>query len=107
MSYKVIRGKFDLVYQSPKRRVGNQPDGDSFWFKPNDIAKHESLNNRKIIYNGGDSVQLRFEGIDALELHYRGFHQNIDLAVKARDYVLEEAGFTDIEYSGPECDGCT
>jgi hypothetical protein len=33
------------------------------------------------------STQLRFEGIDALELHFEGHHQPRALADESRDYL--------------------
>ena len=45
---------------------------------------------------------IRFEGIDALETHFSvegdEYHQEMDLALEARDALLEEAGFGRIEY---------
>lgn len=99
MPYKVIHGTFALVYYS-NRRVGSQPDGDSVWFKPKNRNHLERLGSRKIDYNKGGYVQLRFEAIDALELHYKGSHQHPKMSIKTRDFLLSNIGFTDIKYSG-------
>ena len=45
-------------------------------------------------------VPLRFEGIDSLEIHYQGTQQNDTLARSARDFMLKEAGFKQVTYSG-------
>jgi hypothetical protein len=51
-------------------------------------------------------VDIRFDGIDALELHYRGqaclpeYGQPAEFALKARDFVLNEIGFGTIEWNG-------
>ena len=41
---------------------------------------------------------MRFEGIDALETHYKNRHQNLDLAVAARDVMLREVGFESVTF---------
>ena len=74
MSYKLAKGYFHLFYQSEFRFVGARPDGDSMWFKPDNPAHLANLAGRDVGYNGGGFAQLRFEGIDALELHYGGLH---------------------------------
>ncbi|MHC4394503.1 MAG: hypothetical protein ACYS1A_02495 [Planctomycetota bacterium] len=98
MSYKIIKGSFGLCYQG-KRHVGSRPDGDSMWFKPDRPELLRGLGGRNADFNGGDFVQLRFEGIDALELHYPGSdHQHLDAAVAARNFLLNKVGF-DVEYA--------
>ena len=99
MPYKVIHGTFGLVYHSD-RRVGSRPDGDSLWFKPKNRNHLEHLGSRKIDYNNGGYVQLRFEAIDALELHYKGSHQHPTMSIETRDFLLSTIGFTDVKYSG-------
>jgi endonuclease YncB( thermonuclease family) len=69
------------------------------WFKPNDQSHLEGLGDRKVEYNGGGFAQLRFEGIDALELHYKGFHQKVPEILSSRDRLLELAGFEDVTYA--------
>jgi len=99
MSYRLIKGTFALHYQG-QRHVGSSPDGDSMWFKPNDPGLLQDLGGRNADFNSGDFAQLRFEGIDALELHYPGNnHQHEEGAVEARNFLLEKAGFTQVEYA--------
>ena len=99
MPYKIIPGEFRLFYKI-QRHVGSRPDGDSMWFKPADESNLVKLGERSISYNKGGFAQLRFEGIDALELHYKGSnHQKLPECVDARDRLLSFGGFTDIEYA--------
>jgi endonuclease YncB( thermonuclease family) len=99
MSYKLIKGYFHLFYQSEYRFVGARPDGDSMWFKPNNPGHLTNLGGRDVDFNGGGFAQLRFEGIDALELHYKGSHQKVPECVSARDRLLQLAGFKDVTYA--------
>ncbi len=99
MSYRLVKGEFHLLYHST-RRVGSQPDGDSLWFKPDDVSLFVNQPvGRSVKLNKGGFAQLRFEAIDALELHFRGTAQNHKLAVESRDFALEQADFTSVEYS--------
>jgi len=43
-------------------------------------------------------INFRFEGIDALETHFRGMNQNMDWANAARDAVLEKANFGTVNF---------
>jgi endonuclease YncB( thermonuclease family) len=97
--YRLVKGEFHLFYQKT-RRVGSQPDGDSVWFKPNDTKQLENLGNRSANYTAGGFVQLRFEGIDCLETHFQGAHQNWNDALAARNFNLKYLGFKDVQYSG-------
>lgn len=99
MPYRLIKGHFHLFYRS-QRHVGSRPDGDSMWFKPTDQNHLINLGNRQVRYNGGGFTQLRFEGIDALELHYKGSnHQKVPECVTARDRLLRLVGFTSVTYA--------
>lgn len=99
MGYRLVRGSFALFYQG-ERHVGSRPDGDSLWFKPDHPARLRDIAGRDADLNGGGFAQLRFEGIDALELHYPGsHHQHAGAAVAARDFLLREAGFGSIAYA--------
>jgi hypothetical protein len=97
--YKLVTGEFHLFYKST-RKVGSQPDGDSMWFKPNNLKLLQNLDGRSAKQNAGGFVQLRFESIDSLELHFEASHQNLALAKDARDFTLDEAGFQTVTYSG-------
>lgn len=99
MSYRVVRGEFHLFYQGNMRRVSAQPDGDSIWFKPQSKQHLANLGVRAVKYNGGGFAQLRFEGIDALELHFETAHQALQLAKEARDLALDRAGFNEVTYT--------
>jgi endonuclease YncB( thermonuclease family) len=48
------------------------------------------------------STQLRFEGIDALELHFEGHHQPRPLADESRDYLTGLLGMNPVEYRAPD-----
>jgi hypothetical protein len=101
MPYKLIEGEVRLFYRST-RLVGSRPDGDSTWFKPDNPNLLSDIGHRSADFNKGGFAQLRFEGIDALELHYPGGdHQLAAPTVAARDFLLEEIGFApgDIEYA--------
>ncbi len=101
MPYKLVEGEVRLFYRST-RLVGSRPDGDSAWFMPDNPNLLSNIGQRSAEFNKGGFVQLRFEGIDALELHFPGSdHQLEDPAVEARDFLLESIGFkpNDIEYA--------
>lgn len=99
MPYKLVKGHFHLFYQSPHRHVGSRPDGDSMWFKPNNQDHLTNLGGRQVEYNGGGFVQLRFESIDALELHYVGSHQKRPECEDARDKLLKLVGFNSVTFA--------
>lgn len=99
MPYRLVKGHFHLFYQSPHRHVGSRPDGDSMWFKPNNQDHLTSLGGRQVKYNGGGLVQLRFESIDALELHYDGSHQKRPECEDARDKLLKWVGFNSVTFA--------
>lgn len=101
MSYRLVKGEFHLFYKKT-RRVGSRPDGDSVWFKPDEPDLLMNIGNppRSTHLNGGGFAQLRFEGIDALELHYNGSnHQNKQCCVSARDRLLKLLGFQSVTYA--------
>lgn len=105
MPYKLVEGEVRLFYQSkkpPHRLSGSRPDGDSAWFKPDNPNLLTNIGQRSADFNKGDFAQLRFEGIDALELHFPGSaHQLEEHAVGARDVMLEHMGFDpdELEYA--------
>jgi endonuclease YncB( thermonuclease family) len=85
-TYVVIPGTF--------LTVGYEPDGDSIRFAADDPAQYNHLHRSHLIQlsKKDGSVQLRFEGIDATELHYGGGEQ--PLGREARDALLKAMGFT-------------
>ncbi len=89
-TFLFIRGAFVLL--------GKQPDGDSVRFIPD---KPESFKQLQFGYRirpskVDKSVQLRFEAVDAPELHYADVAQ--PRGDTARDYLLNKMGFTNIVY---------
>jgi endonuclease YncB( thermonuclease family) len=97
--YVLIKGSYWLSYSSESgRRVPSQPDRDSVWFKPDDSGLLSGF-GRAPRFNGGGFVQLRLEGIDALELHFQGCAQMRDPALAARDELLDLIEFRDVKYS--------
>ncbi|HUV31249.1 MAG TPA: hypothetical protein VMY05_09200 [Acidobacteriota bacterium] len=100
MSYRLIKGEFHLFYRNAAgRQQGSEPDGDSMWFKPYRRQHLRNLQGRTAKYNKGGFAQLRFEGIDALELHFVGAHQHPVAATGARDSLLQTAGFNQVTYA--------
>lgn len=68
MDYFIIKGHFHVV--------GYSPDGDSLMFEANNPkhweklqSQYQDLFNQKL-EQGNGSVQLRLQGVDALETHY-------------------------------------
>ena len=94
--YKVIFGEFVII--------GKQPDGDSVRFKadnPSLLAKLKNAGRLKESKDG--TVQLRFEGIDAPELHYGGTLQ--PMGRESRDWLLEGMGFRNVRYQNLSVSG--
>lgn len=89
--YLALKGKFVIV--------GKQPDGDSVRFMANKPELYEELHRSYRIKPSRDrTVQLRFEGIDAPEVHYGKYAQ--PLGDQTRDQLLARIGFTKIKFSG-------
>lgn len=88
--YLCIHGKLTIV--------GYEPDGDSVRFIADDSAHYGALKRADRIRPSkrDGSVQLRFEGVDAPELHYGSAAQ--PLGDTARDALLSWIGFTTITY---------
>lgn len=89
-THLVIKGSFVIVDKSP--------DGDSVRFRPDDATLFKQLKRSYRIEPSKDgTVQLRFEAIDAPELHYQGKGQ--PLGREARDFLLNELGFSAYIYN--------
>jgi endonuclease YncB( thermonuclease family) len=104
-SFVVIEGTFHLVGGTGAGNPsGFEPDGDSIQFKPADPALLERLDRvgRPFRLTAIGSTQLRFEGIDALELHYDGSHQPRPLADQAREFLTGELGLNPVPYRPPD-----
>ena len=79
MPFTLIRGTFHVT--------GFSPDGDSIRFRATNKNQWGKLTRRAKL-NAQEMAQLRFEGVDALETHYRGSRQPRTLADAATMYVL-------------------
>jgi endonuclease YncB( thermonuclease family) len=110
MPFILIQGTFHLVNRNDAgKETGFEPDGDSIHFKPSASSLLEQLTRLRQPYkltNIG-SLMLRFEGIDALELHYNpssggsSTHQPRPLADEARDFLTEQLGLSPVNYAPP------
>jgi hypothetical protein len=104
MPFIVISGTFHLVGRT---RAGNpsgfEPDGDSIQFKPADPTLLDRLTKvgRPYRLTSIGSTQLRFEGIDALELHFDATHQPRPLADHGRDFLTGELEMNPVPYRPP------
>lgn len=103
MSYTLIKGWYHIHYPATPLN-GPEPDGDTLKFQPDNRALIENLPRPNFYprFNQAGMTSIRFEGIDALETHYdiegHEYHQEINLAIQARDTLLEEAGFGAVEF---------
>ncbi|WP_093263765.1 nuclease [Saccharopolyspora shandongensis] len=95
MTFTLIKGTF--------RIIGASPDGDSIRFYPTD-PKAFAKAGLSVRLNSRGGAQLRLEGIDALETHYRPqargsemWHQPAELANAASEALLRHLGFTAFE----------
>jgi endonuclease YncB( thermonuclease family) len=110
MPFILIKGTFRLINRTQNgNETGFQPDGDSIHFKPRNRKLLDKLTRLQQPYrltNIG-SVQLRIEGIDALELHYRPTHggpetfQPRSLADAARDFLIQKLRLNPVNYAPP------
>jgi len=92
MPFTLIKGTYHVV--------GYQPDGDSIRFKADHPSHWDRLEGPAVERNAKDHVQLRIEAIDTLETHYKGFHQPLDLATQAMDFLLDGLGIKNVQF-GP------
>jgi hypothetical protein len=90
--YRVVRGEYFIL--------GKQPDGDSIRFRAENVAlwNHLPGGGHVKVTPSDQTVQLRFQGIDAPELHYQGEQQ--PFGRQARDVLLNEMNFGLVTYSG-------
>lgn len=90
--YRAIPGEFVIV--------GKQPDGDSVRFIPKDPELFNDLHRAFRIKpsRADSSVQLRFEAVDAPEVHYGSYAQ--PMGDTARDVMLKRLGFKGISFGG-------
>jgi len=103
MPYTLIKGTFHIHYPD-NPRSGPEPDGDTLKFLPDNRQLIENLPrpNRPPRFTQTGITTIRFEGIDALETHFSvegdTFHQKMDLALAARNILLKQAGFGEIQF---------
>ena len=100
MPYKLIKGEFHIFYPD-RPRQGPEPDGDTLKFLPDNPGHVENLyrpGTPSPRFNGRMMINLRFEGIDALEIHFDDMHQDLTWAEKARDYALQKVGFGEVQF---------
>ena len=105
MPFLVIEGTFHLVGRTAAGNPsGFEPDGDSMQFKPRSPALLDELDQigDPVDLTTIGSTQLRFEGIDALELHFSGSHQPRPLADDARDFLTDVLGMDPVHYRAPD-----
>jgi endonuclease YncB( thermonuclease family) len=96
--YRAISGKFVIT--------GKEPDGDSVRFIPDQPELLDKLHNSFRIKPSKDgSVQLRFEAVDAPEVHY-GTEAQPD-GDTARDHLLSWMGFKSIQFTGTKVQSAT
>jgi hypothetical protein len=89
--YQLIRGIFVIQ--------GKSPDGDSVRFIANDPDSYRYLHrSERINLSPDNSVQLRFQAIDAPELHYGKYEQ--PQGKESRNDLLKMMGFKKVQYSG-------
>src|SRR4051812_8903559 len=104
MPFTLIQGTFHLVGRTRAGKdSGFEPDGDSMQFKPDDAKLLDRLqhNGSRYRLTSIGSTQLRFEGIDALELHFDGSHQPRPMADTARDFLTGRLGLNPVTYKPP------
>lgn len=95
MTYKLIKGSY--------RITGASPDGDSVRFYPADKQAFTKA-GLSVRLNSQGGAQLRLDGIDALETHYRPqgrgndtWHQPAGPGNAAADALLKHLGFTEFQ----------
>ena len=86
--------------------VGYSPDGDSIRFRADDFNNWNLLGPGRREINARQHMQLRLQGIDALETHYSQGgaedHQPLALARQARDLLLSALNVTGVVWNAGE-----
>ena len=98
--YRLIRGDFYVLYPDLPRN-GPEPDGDTISFLPENDDLVQALprfSNTPADRKHLGVYSVRFEGIDALETHFQNHHQNLEFANAAREEMLREVGFTQVDF---------
>src|SRR5262245_40574320 len=97
--YTLIKGRYS-IHNPTNPRQGPQPDGDTVTFFPDSVdlvRRLRRFSGRPPEIRGGH-IAVRYEGIDALETHFEGEHQNLVFAKAARDRNLALLGFTGVVF---------
>jgi len=98
--YTLIKGKYWIRYPDLPRQ-GPQPDGDTLRFQPNNVALVRQLPRFSGVgpdINSRGNIAVRYEGIDALETHFKNAHQQLQFANTARDENLRLLGFKNVTF---------
>jgi endonuclease YncB( thermonuclease family) len=97
--YTLIKGQYSILDPINPRR-GPEPDGDTVRFFPDSLDLVRALKRfsgtAPDITNG--HINVRYEGIDALETHFQGTHQDLRFANAARERNLALLGFTNVRF---------
>lgn len=97
MPYRVYRGQF-RIHNPAQPSQGPQPDGDTVRFVPDNPLLLSHLQGGTPDFKADGGVNIRFEAIDALELHFSGSHQPIPLAEASRDSMISQLGFGNVSF---------
>lgn len=97
--YTVLRGSFVIRYPDLPRQ-GPEPDGDTIKFRPDTPALVNTLPRQsgRPADIGARGISVRLEAVDALETHFGETHQELFGANAARDFLLAQLGFTNIQF---------
>jgi len=102
MDYIVLHGEFIIRYPGAKLNQSPQPDGDTIKFHPDNVDLVRDLarrNHARPGLNGHMYINVRLEAIDALETHFEKTHQEKRGGEAARNQLLAELGFKNLEFS--------
>ncbi|MGW5431720.1 thermonuclease family protein [Streptomyces sp. NPDC004059] len=91
-----------LLIKGVYKITGASPDGDSVRFYPRDPGEWDLLRGRRVHRNNTGGAQLRLDGIDTLETHYRPhhgpeLHQPPPFAGAAAEELLTWLRFEDVQ----------
>lgn len=99
MTYTVLRGEFVIRYPD-RPRQGPEPDGDTVKFRPDtpDLVAGLPRPSGTAPDLTSRGISVRLEGVDALETHFAGTHQELAGGNAARDELLRLLGFTRVRF---------
>lgn len=97
--YTLIKGQF-TIHNAQQPRQGPQPDGDTVTLIPDSVDLVRALLrlSGRAPDIGGGHINVRYEGIDALETHYQGHHQDLQFANAARELNLAKLHFAHVKF---------